>query len=162
MTTLLLFLLLATPAKPTALSLVQSYAKDHHAKLSIEKRGDYYWIEMSGSDVFGIGKTVESAARDFLADADIVAHEKQPNDLLHGATAGPDGNVPIESEAWRDSFATFDSLIDACNTEARFLRGESIAEIARRCKYKRSDVESILRRVLRWEISQTKGDGPCR
>jgi hypothetical protein len=69
-------------AKPqTAISAAQYYATAHHEKLTIRKDKGYFWIEMEGSDIFGVGKTEELAAEDFLGCADLIDHE--PQDPAH-------------------------------------------------------------------------------
>lgn len=44
------------------------------------KRHGIYWVEVEGSDTFGIGATLDEAANDFLADADLIGNEaNRPN-----------------------------------------------------------------------------------
>jgi hypothetical protein len=84
----ILLLLAAVPPKP-AMDQVKAYAASQHATITITKSGGYLWVEMSDSDVFGIGKTLDEAAQDFMADLDIIQHEKSPKDILHGNKSGP-------------------------------------------------------------------------
>lgn len=76
---LVLILLLALTPKPTAMAAVRSYAASTHHKLMVRHDHGYVWVEMEGSDIFGVGKTEESAAEDFLSCADLLTHEpKRP------------------------------------------------------------------------------------
>lgn len=50
-----------------------------HAVIT-EKRHGIYWVEVEGSDTFGTGATLDEAANDFLADADLIGNEaNRPN-----------------------------------------------------------------------------------
>ena len=52
---------------------VHAYAGNH--KVTVRAVHGVYWVEMEGSDVFGIGTTVDEAAEDFMVDADLDANE---------------------------------------------------------------------------------------
>lgn len=61
----------------TPMDKVNQYAAKIHQRVTITQHSDgYWWIELDkDSDVFGVGKTVDEAAWDFLTAADTVAHE---------------------------------------------------------------------------------------
>lgn len=52
---------------------VRAYAGNH--KVTVRVNQGVYWVEMEGSDIFGVGPTVDDAAEDFMVDVDIEAHE---------------------------------------------------------------------------------------
>lgn len=55
---------------------VHAYAGNH--KVTVRLDHGVYWVEMEGSDIFGIGPTVDDAAEDFMIDVDL-----QTNELNH-------------------------------------------------------------------------------
>ena len=59
--------------EPTPMDKVRVLAGEH--AITTGKRHGVYWVEMEGSDVFGIGTTVDEAAEDFMVDADLDANE---------------------------------------------------------------------------------------
>jgi hypothetical protein len=63
---------LAQP-QPTPMDKVRVLAGEH--AITTGKRHGIYWVEVEGSDIFGTGETLEEAAIDFLADADLEANE---------------------------------------------------------------------------------------
>lgn len=68
---------LAQP-EPTPMDKVHVLAGEH--AVTTGKRNGVYWVEVEGSDIFGTGTTVDEAAVDFLADADLELHEaNRPN-----------------------------------------------------------------------------------
>lgn len=83
-TLILLALLVVIPPKPSAITQVKAYAVSQHEKITITNHGGYVWVEMSDSDIFGVGTTEELAAEDFLSDLDLVEHERSPQDIIHG------------------------------------------------------------------------------
>ena len=66
-------------AKPSPMDRVHAYAGSH--AVTVARRNGYWFVEEEGSDIFGTGKTVREAAEDFLADADLEAHETNRPDL---------------------------------------------------------------------------------
>ncbi len=61
---------------------VHAYARNH--KVTVRLNRGAYWVEMEGSDIFGVGPTVDDAAEDFMVDADLEAHEaNEPYLTLH-------------------------------------------------------------------------------
>lgn len=61
---------------------VRAYAGNH--KVTVRLNHGVYWVEMEGSDIFGIGPTVDDAAEDFMVDVDLEAHEAdKPYLTLH-------------------------------------------------------------------------------
>lgn len=64
--------MLAQPG-PTPMDKVRVLAGEH--AITTGKRHGIYWVEVEGSDIFGTGATLEEAAIDFLADADLEANE---------------------------------------------------------------------------------------
>lgn len=71
---LVAFLLLSTLAFAAPLDKVKTYAHGH--KVTIRRWHGNVWVEAEGLDPFGVGKTVDEAAKDFLKSADIMDHEK--------------------------------------------------------------------------------------
>ncbi len=71
------------------LGQVKDYAAQQNAIITITRRSGFVWLEMSGSEVFGTGRTVDEAAGDFLADLDLVSHEADPADILSGRKGTP-------------------------------------------------------------------------
>jgi hypothetical protein len=64
--------------EPTPMDKVRVLAGQH--AVTPGKRYGVYWVEVEGSDIFGTGETLEEAAIDFLADADLEGHEaNRPN-----------------------------------------------------------------------------------
>jgi len=63
---------LAQPG-PSPMDKVRVLAGEH--AITTGKRHGIYWVEVEGSDIFGTGATLEEAAIDFLADADLEANE---------------------------------------------------------------------------------------
>ncbi len=64
--------------EPTPMDKVRVLAGEH--AVTTGKRYGVYWVEVEGSDIFGTGATLEEAAIDFLADADLEGHEaNRPN-----------------------------------------------------------------------------------
>ena len=64
--------------EPTPMEKVRVLAGEH--AITTGKRHGIYWVEMEGSDIFGTGSTLDEAALDFLADADLEGHEaNRPN-----------------------------------------------------------------------------------
>lgn len=62
----------------TPMDKVRVLAGEH--AVTTGKRHGVYWVEVEGSDIFGTGATLEEAAIDFLADADLEGHEaNRPN-----------------------------------------------------------------------------------
>lgn len=59
--------------EPTPMDKVRVLAGEH--AITTGKRYGIYWVEVEGSDIFGTGATLEEAAIDFLADADLEANE---------------------------------------------------------------------------------------
>ena len=59
--------------EPTPMDKVRVLAGEH--AITTGKRHGVYWVEVEGSDIFGTGATLEEAAIDFLADADLEGHE---------------------------------------------------------------------------------------
>jgi hypothetical protein len=59
--------------EPTAMEKVRVLAGEH--TITTGKRHGVYWVEVEGSDIFGTGETLDEAAMDFLADADLEGHE---------------------------------------------------------------------------------------
>lgn len=57
----------------TPMDKVRVLAGDH--AITTGKRHGVYWVEVEGSDIFGTGTTLDEAAIDFLADADLEGHE---------------------------------------------------------------------------------------
>jgi|GEM_PF-4456698 len=55
------------------LDRVYAYAGNHKVTVRVDR--GVYWVEMEGSDVFGVGPSVDDAAEDFMMDADLEAHE---------------------------------------------------------------------------------------
>jgi hypothetical protein len=54
------------------------------------KRHGVYWVEVEGSDTFGIGATLDEAANDFLADADLIGNEaNRPNPRAMSPESAP-------------------------------------------------------------------------
>ena len=69
-------------APKPAIVLVHDYAFTHKMELTERKdSAGYIWLEMDGSDIFGVGKTEALAADDFLHCADLIDHE--PVDPAH-------------------------------------------------------------------------------
>jgi len=68
---------------------VHAYAGNH--KVTVTARNGVYWVEMEGSDIFGIGATVDDAAEDFMVDVDLEANEagKPYLTLKHGEQKTP-------------------------------------------------------------------------
>jgi hypothetical protein len=69
-----------TPAdrESTPMDKVKVLAGTH--AITTGKRHGVYWIEVEGSDIFGTGATLDEAANDFLADADLIENEaNRPN-----------------------------------------------------------------------------------
>lgn len=75
MKTLIAFLLLNSLAFGASrpIDRVRAYAGNH--KVTVRVNHGVYWVEMEGSDIFGVGPTVDDAAEDFMVDVDIEAHE---------------------------------------------------------------------------------------
>jgi hypothetical protein len=64
--------------EPTPMDKVRVLAGQH--AVTTGKRHGVYWVEVEGSDIFGTGATLDEAAIDFLADADLEGHEQnRPN-----------------------------------------------------------------------------------
>jgi hypothetical protein len=64
--------------EPTPMDKVRVLAGEH--TITTGKRHGVYWVEVEGSDIFGTGTTLDEAALDFLADADLEGHEaNRPN-----------------------------------------------------------------------------------
>jgi hypothetical protein len=64
--------------EPTPMEKVRVLAGEH--AVTTGKRHGVYWVEVEGSDIFGTGTTLDEAAIDFLADADLEGHEaNRPN-----------------------------------------------------------------------------------
>ena len=64
--------------EPTPMDKVRVLAGEH--AITTGKRYGVYWVEVEGSDIFGTGMTLDEAAIDFLADADLEGHEaNRPN-----------------------------------------------------------------------------------
>jgi hypothetical protein len=64
--------------EPTPMDKVRVLAGEH--AITTGKRHGVYWVEVEGSDIFGTGATLDEAAIDFLADADLEGHEaNRPN-----------------------------------------------------------------------------------
>jgi hypothetical protein len=64
--------------EPTPMEKVRVLAGEH--AITTGKRHGVYWVEVEGSDIFGTGETLDEAAIDFLADADLEGHEtNRPN-----------------------------------------------------------------------------------
>ncbi len=64
--------------QPTPMEKVRVLAGTH--AVTTEKRHGIYWVEVEGSDTFGTGATLDEAANDFLADADLIENEaNRPN-----------------------------------------------------------------------------------
>lgn len=64
--------------EPTPMDKVRILAGQH--AITTGKRHGVYWVEVEGSDIFGTGMTLDEAAIDFLADADLEGHEaNRPN-----------------------------------------------------------------------------------
>lgn len=64
--------------EPTPMDKVRVLAGQH--AITTGKRHGVYWVEVEGSDIFGTGATLDEAAIDFLADADLEGHEQnRPN-----------------------------------------------------------------------------------
>ncbi|HZC44548.1 MAG TPA: hypothetical protein VE195_10260 [Acidobacteriaceae bacterium] len=64
--------------EPTPMDKVRVLAGTH--EVTTGKRHGVYWVEVEGSDIFGTGATLDEAAVDFLADADLELHEaNRPN-----------------------------------------------------------------------------------
>ena len=64
--------------EPTPMDKVRVLAGQH--AITTGKRYGVYWVEVEGSDIFGTGATLDEAAIDFLADADLEGHEaNRPN-----------------------------------------------------------------------------------
>ena len=64
--------------EPTPMDKVRVLAGEH--TVTTGKRYGVYWVEVEGSDIFGTGATLDEAAMDFLADADLEGHEaNRPN-----------------------------------------------------------------------------------
>ena len=65
------------------LDRVHAYAGNH--KVTVRLDHGVYWVEMDGSDIFGVGPTVDDAAEDFMVDADLEANEAgKPHLTQHG------------------------------------------------------------------------------
>ncbi len=63
---------------PTPMEKVRALAGGH--AVTTGKRHGVYWVEVEGSDIFGTGYTLDEAANDFLADADLEGNEtNRPN-----------------------------------------------------------------------------------
>jgi hypothetical protein len=71
--------------KPKPMDKVNAYASDHDAKVTVTKRGGYYWVEVDGLDPHGTGKTIDEAAEDFMHCVDVMDHE--PAEPAHGSSA---------------------------------------------------------------------------
>ena len=72
---LIVFLLYSSLASGSGrpIDRVRAYAGPH--KITVRNWQGNYWVEMEDSDIFGVGPTVDEAAEDFMADADVEAHE---------------------------------------------------------------------------------------
>jgi hypothetical protein len=67
-----------TRREQTPMERVRVLAGTH--AVTTGKRHGVYWVEVEGSDIFGTGDTLDEAANDFLADADLEGHEaNRPN-----------------------------------------------------------------------------------
>lgn len=67
---------------------VHAYAGNH--KVTVRLHRGVYWVEMEGSDIFGVGATLDNAAEDFMADVDLEASESgKPYLTLHGQPQTP-------------------------------------------------------------------------
>lgn len=71
----LMLILFAASLSP--IQQVRAYCKGH--AVTIRRQNGVVWIEAEGLDMFGVGPTVEAAAKSFLIMADVMDHEtKRP------------------------------------------------------------------------------------
>lgn len=67
---------------------VHAYAGNH--KVTVRLHHGVYWVEMEDSDIFGVGTTLDEAAEDFMADADLETNESgKPYPTPHGQQQTP-------------------------------------------------------------------------
>ena len=69
---------------------VHAYAGSQ--KVTVRLNHGVYWVELEGSDIFGVGFTLDDAAEDFMDDADLEANEKKKPYL---AQHGQQEQVPL-------------------------------------------------------------------
>lgn len=75
--TILWFASTANHPKPMhSIDYVRIYAAEHNSTITERKHNGWVWIEMKGSDIFGVGRSEEAAAEDFLGCADLMDHEQ--------------------------------------------------------------------------------------
>lgn len=87
---LIAFLLCSSFAFGTVrpLDRVHAYAGNH--KVTVRLIRGVYWVEMEGSDIFGVGSTVDDAADDFMADVELEQNEmNRPHLQQHGQQEEP-------------------------------------------------------------------------
>ncbi len=62
--------------KPSHLDQVKAYCAAHHSKMTVHQgKEGYWWVEGKNLDPFGVAKTVDEAAENFLKSAEMMDSE---------------------------------------------------------------------------------------